>query len=83
MTFFSTFTYDDNMMNEGKQMTNQEIAKSIRHNLFAERDNLKEAFDYAFKTFRTLGANELAATTALFVVLNTLANELEKSEKTV
>lgn len=61
-------------------MTNQELAKAIRHKLFAERDTLKEAYEYAFSVFRTLGRNELAATTALMVVMNTLANELEKAE---
>ena len=29
-------------------MTNEELAKSIRHGLFAERDTVKEAWDYAF-----------------------------------
>jgi hypothetical protein len=61
-------------------MTNQELAKAIRYKLFAERETLKEAMDYAFNVFRTLGPNELAATTALMVVLNTLANEIEKVE---
>jgi len=61
-------------------MTNQELAKAIRHKLFAERETLQEAMDYAFRVFRTLGPNELAATTALMVVMNTLANELEKAE---
>jgi hypothetical protein len=60
-------------------MTNQELAKAIRYKLFAERATLKEAMEYAFSVFRTLGPNELAATTALMVVLNTLANELEKA----
>jgi len=69
------------MMNEGKEMTNEEIAKTIRHGLFADRENLKEAFDYAFRVFRSLGSGEIVATTALFVVLNTLANELEKSKQ--
>jgi hypothetical protein len=61
-------------------MTNEEIAKSIRHNLFAERETLKEAFEYAFSVFRTLGPNEMAATTAFMVVMNTLANEIEKAK---
>jgi len=59
-------------------MTNIELANAIRHGLFADRSTLKEAFDYAFKVFRTLGPNEMAATTALFVVLNTLSNEMLK-----
>jgi hypothetical protein len=60
-------------------MSNTELAQSIRHKLFAERETLKEAYEYAFSVFRTLGKNEMAATTAFMVVMNTLANELEKS----
>jgi hypothetical protein len=60
-------------------MTGYEIAQSIRHNLFSERDTMKEALDYAFSVFRTLGPNEIAATTALYVVLNTISNELFKT----
>jgi hypothetical protein len=69
------------MVDEEMKMTNAELAKAIRHGLFADRDNLKEAFDYAFSVFRTLGPNEIAATTAMFVVLNTLAKELVKVEE--
>ena len=63
-------------------MSNAELAQSIRHKLFAERETLKEAYEYAFSVFRTLGKNEMAATTAFMVVMNTLANELEKQEVT-
>jgi len=70
-------------MNEGNEMTNEEIVKTIRCQLFADRENLKEAFDYAFGVFRSLGRDEMAATTAMFVVLNTLANELEKVKESV
>jgi hypothetical protein len=59
-------------------MTNTELANAIRHGLFSERETLKEAMDYAFSVFRTLGPNELAATTAMMVVLNTLSNEMLK-----
>lgn len=62
-------------------MTNVELANSIRHGLFSERKTLKEAFDYAFEVFKTLGPNEIAATTAMFVVLNTLSNEMLKNEE--
>lgn len=62
-------------------MTNQELANAIRYKLFADRPTLKEAVDYAFEVFRRLGPNEeIAATTALMVVMNTLANEIEKAE---
>jgi len=59
-------------------MTNTELANAIRHGLFSERETLKEAMEYAFSVFRTLGPNEIAATTAMMVVLNTLSNEMLK-----
>jgi hypothetical protein len=63
-------------------MTNEELAKTIRHGLFADRDTLKEAFDYAFLVINSLrGSDQIAVTTALYVVLNTLSNELVKAEK--
>jgi hypothetical protein len=63
-------------------MTNEELAKTIRHGLFADRDTLKEAFDYAFRVINSLrGSDQIAVTTALYVVLNTLSNELVKAEK--
>ena len=62
-------------------MTNQELALSIQHKLFADRSSVKEAADYAFEVFRRLGPDgEIAATTAMMVVLNTVANEILKNE---
>ena len=61
-------------------MTKTALAQSIRHKLFSERETLKEAYEYAFKIFSSLGSGEMAATTALMVVVNTLANEIEKLE---
>ena len=61
---------------------NLELAKAIRHDLFADRATVKDAFDYAFDVIDSLrGANKVAATTALYVVLNTLSKEIEKNEK--
>ena len=61
---------------------NLELAKAIRHGLFAERATVKDAFDYAFDVIDSMrGANKVAATTALYVVLNTLSKEIEKNEK--
>lgn len=60
-------------------MTNTELANAIRCGLFADRENLKEAMEYAFRVFRSLGnGGEIAATTALYVVLNTVSNEMLK-----
>jgi hypothetical protein len=61
---------------------NLELAKAIRHGLFADRPTVNDAFDYAFDVIDSMrGANKVAATTALYVVLNTLSNEIEKNEK--
>ena len=61
---------------------NLELAKAIRHGLFADRATVKVAFDYAFDVIDSMrGANKVAATTALYVVLNTLSKEIEKNEK--
>ena len=61
---------------------NLELAKAIRHDLFADRATVKDAFDYAFDVIDSLrGAHKVAATTALYVVLNTLSKEIEKNEK--
>ena len=61
---------------------NLELAKAIRHDLFADRATVKDAFDYAFDVIDSMrGANKIAATTALYVVLNTLSTEIEKNVK--
>lgn len=61
---------------------NLELAKAIRHGLFADRATVKDAFDYAFDVIDSMrGANKVVATTALYVVLNTLSKEIEKNEK--
>jgi hypothetical protein len=60
---------------------NLELAKAIRHGLFADRATVKDAFDYAFDVISRLPSSEqIAATTALYVVLNTLSKEIEKNE---
>jgi len=70
------------MVEEEMKMTNAQIAKAIRHGLFAERDTLKEAFDFAFEVIgRVKKSEQIAVTTALYVVLNTLSNEILKNEE--
>jgi hypothetical protein len=60
---------------------NLELAKAIRHGLFADRATVKEAFDYAFDVISRLPSSEqIAATTAMYVVLNTISKEIEKNE---
>jgi hypothetical protein len=58
-------------------MTNEELARKIRCNWFADRDSLDEAFEYAHVVMK----NDPAAMTAMYVVLNTVAKELLKLEQ--
>ena len=58
-------------------MNTIELAKSIYNPLFADRETLKDAFDYAFKLAEHSG-NAPAVLTAMFVVLNTVSKELRR-----
>ena len=53
--------------------TTKELAQKIRCNLFAKRDTLDEALEYAME----VNKGNPAAMTALMVVLNTLADNIE------
>lgn len=61
---------------------NVELAKAIRHGLFADRATLDEAFQYATEVIGRLKSSEqIAVTTALYVVLNTLSKEIIANEE--
>ena len=63
-------------------MTNEELAKSIRHGLFAERDTVKEAWDYAFDVINRMSeSDKIAATTALMVLTNTISKQILANEE--
>ena len=63
-------------------MTNLELAKSIRHGLFADRATVKEAWDYAFEIINSLrDSDKIAATTAMMVLMNTISKEIVKHEE--
>jgi len=61
-------------------MTKQELIKKLRCNMFAKRDTLEEAYEYAWKVARGTD-NEGAVMIAVQVVVNTIASELEKMDK--
>ena len=53
------------------------LAASIRHGMFASRDTVEEALEYASATIERLYNDDKAAMyTALHVVLNTIANKI-------
>lgn len=58
---------------------NTELAKRLRCNVFADRNTVDEALGYAYEVLK----NNPSGLTALYVVLNTLCNEIEANEKEV
>lgn len=58
-------------------MTKKELAASLRWLLFADRDTVDEAYTYALSV---MGENKVMNQTALHVLMNTIANEIEKLE---
>lgn len=61
-------------------MTKGEMIKSIRNRIFGDRESLQEAYDYVYAIAE--GSNNKAAVlTAVHVMMNTIANELEKGKQ--
>lgn len=60
-------------------MNKIEFAKAIRNGMFAERESLDEAYEYAHAIARGTD-NPAAVMTAIQVVVNTLANYVEALE---
>lgn len=58
---------------------NTELAKRLRCNIFANRDTVDEALGYAYEVLK----NNPTGLTALYVVLNTVCNEIEANEKEI
>jgi hypothetical protein len=60
-------------------MSKYELAASIKVGLFASRDTLEEAFEYVEMMFNSMpdAAHQAAARTALHVMLNSVAKQIE------
>ena len=58
-------------------MTKKELAQALRWTLFADRDTVDEAYTYALDI---MGEDKIMNQTALHVLMNTIANEIEKLE---
>ena len=54
-----------------------------RANMFADRDNVDDAMDYAYQVFNRIQDphERIAAMTAMHVVLNTVINEVNGKEE--
>lgn len=63
-------------------MTNQELAKAVRNNMFATRDTYDQAMEYAYSIARGTD-NPAAVMCAVQVVVNTLAKYIAEIKETV
>lgn len=56
---------------------NKQLLQSLKQPMFASRDSIEEAYDYALMVAKATD-NPGAVMTAIQVVVNTIVNELEK-----
>jgi ribulose-5-phosphate 4-epimerase/fuculose-1-phosphate aldolase len=64
-------------------MTNTELAKGIKHGMFASRPTVEEAWEYVDSVARACGkGNHAAVITAVQVMLNTLSEQMLRNEHT-
>lgn len=60
-------------------MNQRDLAKGLRNGMFADRDTLKEAYDYVLHLVEN-SQDGPAILTAVHVMLNTVANTIDKIE---
>jgi len=64
-------------------MSNTELAKKLRHGMFAELDTVNEALEYAYRVAKSCDDRELYILTAIHVLANTIANEIDRNNRMV
>ncbi len=64
-------------------MDNTQLARDIRHGMFASRETIEQAWDYVDHIARACGKeNHAAVITAVQVMLNTVAEQMLRNEHT-
>ena len=58
-----------------------ELAKSLQNGMFAERDTIQEAYDYAIEMGKSCGCSPQMIT-AVQVVVNTIMKKIVETEET-
>lgn len=61
-------------------MTIVELANGLRNGMFADRDNLQDAYNYVDELAKH-SENPMAIWTAVMVVVNTIAKTIEEIEE--
>ena len=63
-------------------MTNLELAEAMRHGLFADRANVKQAWDEVFEMIERLPwYHKTDATTSIMVLMNTISKQIIENEQ--
>ena len=60
-------------------MTHSELAESLRCGMFADRETIREAYDYALQVAKASGSSPQVLT-AIHVMMNTIANTIDEIE---
>lgn len=61
-------------------MNRTQYIKGLRNGMFADRPTINEAYEYAMKMAQSTGS-ATGMITAIHVLLNTIANDLEKFDE--
>lgn len=61
-------------------MTNSELADSLTVSLFATRDSVGEAYNYAISVANACDDNKVGVMTAIHVLMNAIADEIRRNE---
>jgi len=61
-------------------MTNLELGKALKNGMFADRETIREAFNEALDVAARTDA-PAAVTTAIMVLVNTIANQIIANEQ--
>lgn len=62
-------------------MRKEELVKMLRNGMFADRPSISEALEYVNELAQAAGRDGIAVLTAVYVTLNTVANEIEKIDR--
>lgn len=60
-------------------MNQRDLAESLRCGMFADRETIREAYDYALQVAKASGSSPQVLT-AIHVMMNTIANTIEQIE---
>jgi len=61
-------------------MTKNELLRELKNPCFADRETISEAYDYAFDMLKAEGCTPVYLATAIHVLMNAIAKQVEELE---